>query len=109
MKQPENFKKIDEAKTTTTSGYLYKFNIDGVTKDTTLWAFRQPDETKYSLAFIFHWESNKYEIRRAYTGNGTNWTGILHTGLIEKDNILTMNAFINWSNNLINYYEKYYN
>ena len=109
MKQPENFKKIDEAKTTTTSGYLYKFNIDGVTKDTTLWAFRQPDETKYSLAIIFDWKMNRYEIRRAKTGDGTNWDKTLHKGLINRENILTMNGFIVWATMLLDYYEKYYN
>ena len=110
MKQPINFDKLNLSKLTISSGNAYKLNIDDTTKETTLWAFREPDDdTKYCLAFVFNWKMNWYELRRAENGAGTNWNGILHKGLIERDNMLTMSGFMVWASMLLEYYEKYYN
>ena len=110
MKQPINFDKLNLTKMTISSGNTYQLNIDGLEEDTTLWAFRHPDDdTEYCLAFVFDWKMNRYELRRAVNGAGTNWNRTLHKGIIDKENMLTMSGFMVWASMLLEYYEKYYN
>ena len=109
MKQPINFDKLNLTKMTISSGNTYQLNIDGLQEDTTLWAFREPDDTEYCLAIVFDWKKNWYEIRRARNGDGTNWDITIHKGMIARENMLTMNGFMVWASMLLDYYEKYYN
>ena len=106
MKRPENFRKIDDVLFKTLSDNNYKFSFNG---NDILWAFSVPDDTTYCLAFVFDWKMNRYELRRAVNGAGTNWNRTLHKGIIDKENMLTMNGFMVWASMLLEYYEKYYN
>jgi len=107
MNKPENFRKIDDKKFKTPSGYEYKFSTDGRSPE--LWVFRQPDTTNYVLAFIMNWENETYEIKRAGNGNGTNWIDTIHQGNYTKQAIKSIDSFIDWVRNRVRTFETEYN
>jgi len=106
MNKPENFRKIDDKRFNTPSGYEYKFSTDGISPE--LWVFRQPDDTNYVLAFIIDWENETYEIKRAGNGKGTNWIDTLHKGIYAKGTMKTINSFTEWVKTRIESYETEY-
>jgi hypothetical protein len=107
MNKPENFKKIDDKRFKTASGYEYKFSTDGFSPE--LWVFRQPDDTRHVLAFIMNWENETYEIRRTGNGKGTNWIDTLYKGIYDKVTMKTMDSFTDWVKHKIELWETFYN
>jgi len=107
MNKPENFKKIDDKRFKTPSGYEYKFSTDGRSPE--LWVFRQPDTTNYVLAFIMNWENETYEIKRAGNGNGTDWIDTIYQGNYTKQAIKSIDSFIDWVRNRVRTFETEYN
>ena len=107
MNKPENFRKIDDKKFKTTSGYEYKFSTDG--KSPELWVFRQPDTTNYVLAFIMNWENETYEIKRAKNGDGRNWIDTIHQGNYTKQTMKSIDLFTDWVRNRVRTFETEYN
>ena len=107
MNKPENFRKIDGVKFATKTGNEYKFATDGIGVE--LWVFKQPDTTKYCLAFIIDWKTETYEIKRAENGKGTNWIDTLHSGNFGKHSMETMSSFVIWAHNRVLQFEHNYN
>jgi hypothetical protein len=107
MNKPENFRKIDDKRFNTPSGYEYKFSTDGRSPE--LWVFRQPDTTSYVLAFIINWETERYEVKRAVNGKGTDWIDTLHSGNFGKGAMKTMNSFVEWITYRVAMWEEKYN
>ena len=107
MNKPENFRKIHGVKFTTKTNNEYKFATDGIGVE--LWVFKQPDTTKYCLAFIIDWKTETYEIKRVENGKGTNWIDVLHSGNFGKHSMETMSSFVIWAHNRVIQFEYYYN
>ena len=107
MKKPENFRKIDGVKFATKTNNEYKFATDGIGVE--LWVFKQPDTTKYCLAFIIDWKTETYEIKRVENGKGTNWIDVLHNGNFGKHSMETMSSFVIWAHNRVLEFEHNYN
>ena len=106
MRRPINFNKIEGREFKLLSGAEYRFNYNG--KEDIVWSFRQPDTTPYVLAFIFHWDTNFFEIKRAKNNDGTNWIDTLYTGYFHRENMKTLVAFMDWISSMVHYYENYY-
>jgi hypothetical protein len=106
MNKPENFRKIDDKKFKTPSGYEYKFSTDGRSPE--LWVFRQPDTTNYVLAFVIDWENETYEIKRAGNGKGTNWIDTIHQGNYTKQTMKSIDSFTDWVRNRVRTFETEY-
>jgi len=106
MNRPINFRKINNTKFTTSKGYEYTFSTNGVEPE--LWVFRFPDNTNNVLAFIMIWEYQRYEIRKAGNGKGTNWIDTLHKGCFDKATMKTMDSFTDWVKDRIEHFESQY-
>ena len=107
MNKPENFRKIHGVKFTTKTGKKYSFFTTNTSP--ILWVFKQPDTTKYCLAFIIDWKTETYEIKRVENGKGTNWIDVLHSGNFGKHSMETMSSFVIWAHNRVIQFEYYYN
>ena len=105
MKAPKNFDKIHLKHFNSAAGKEYTITIE---QHNLVWAFRQPDTTKYCLAVIFDWERETYEVKRARNGHGTVWDKTLHTGSINKNVMQSMDAFIDWFSKVITVFEYNY-
>ena len=115
MKRPENFRKVHMMYFTTKTGNKYKFSVDGVgpwpidDTETVLWAFTDPNTSKYCLAFIIDWKTETYQIKRAENGEGANWVDTLHSGNYTSQPMKTINSFIDWAHNRVIQFEHNYN
>ena len=108
MKKPKNFTKINGVKFATKTNNEYMFSVDTNTSPI-LWVFKQPDTTKYCLAFIIDWKTETYEIKRVENGKGTNWIDVLHSGNFGKHSMETMSSFVIWAHNRVLEFEHNYN
>ena len=107
MNKPQNFRKINGVTFANRNGKKYMFATNGVEPE--LWIFQQPDTTKYCIAFVFDWENNTYEIKKAGNGDGKNWVTILHQGNYTHKSMKTMNTFIDWVHFRVIQFENEYN
>ena len=102
MKMPKNFDKIHLKRFTTATGKEYNMNIEA---GELVWAFRQPDTTKYCLAVIFDWARETYEVKRARNGHGKLWDKTLHEGNININAMRSMDEFVDWFSKVITVFE----
>lgn len=107
MNKPENFRKIHGVKFTTKTGNKYMFHTDGRSPE--LWLLDDSNHTKYALAFIMDWETETYEIKRAESGNGSNWVDTIHSGNFTSEPMKTMSSFVDWAHHRILQFEYEYN